>query len=83
MLTFFTVLLAEVLFLFYLGRHPISSTVFGSNALVVKPSQSLCPMLVVGILNRYGYEQLKVCGVELKLTFFGFYLKTSVKVILF
>ena len=40
-------------------------------------------MLVVGILNRYGYEQLKVCTVEWKLTFFGFYFKIFVKVILF
>ncbi|KAK7112207.1 hypothetical protein V1264_011692 [Littorina saxatilis] len=43
----------------YHRRKPISSTVFGSNALVVKPAQSLSPMLVVGILNRYGYEQVK------------------------
>ena len=53
-----------VLFVLCLYSHPISSTVFGSNALVVKPSQSLCPMLVVSILNRYGYEQLKVCIME-------------------
>ncbi|KAK7112206.1 hypothetical protein V1264_011691 [Littorina saxatilis] len=43
----------------YDRRHPITSTVFGSNALVTKPAQSLCPMLVVSILNRYGYEEVK------------------------
>ena len=41
-------------------RHPISSTVYGANALVVKPANSLSPMLVVAILNHFGYEQLKV-----------------------
>ncbi|KAL8584926.1 hypothetical protein ACOMHN_043563 [Nucella lapillus] len=43
----------------YGRRQPISSTVFGSNALVVKPALSLSPMLVVDILNRFGYERLK------------------------
>ena len=33
--------------------------VFGTNALVVKPAISLAPMVVVAILNRYGYEQLQ------------------------
>nr|KAG5709737.1 hypothetical protein BaRGS_027762 [Batillaria attramentaria] len=43
----------------YNRRHPISSTVFGNNALVTKPAQSIAPMLIVAVLNRYGYEQLK------------------------
>lgn len=43
----------------YNRRQPISSTVFGTNALVVKPALSLSPMLVVNILNRYGYEHIK------------------------
>lgn len=33
--------------------------VFGTNALFTKPAQSLAPMLVVSILNQYGYESLK------------------------
>lgn len=33
--------------------------VYGSNALVVKPAISLSPMLVVGVLNSFGYEKLK------------------------
>lgn len=32
--------------------------VFGTNALFTKPSQSLAPMLVVTILNQFGYENL-------------------------
>ncbi|KAL8596526.1 hypothetical protein ACOMHN_041588 [Nucella lapillus] len=40
-------------------KQPISSSVFGCSALVGKPAQSLSPMLVVTILNRYGYEHLK------------------------
>ena len=48
-----------------LHRHPISSTVYGANALVVKPANSLSPMLVVAILNHFGYEQLKVNVVDL------------------
>lgn len=46
-----------------LQRHkrstPLSSMVFGTNALFTKPAQSLAPMLVVTILNQYGYENLK------------------------
>ena len=33
--------------------------VYGTNALVVKPAISLAPMVVVNILNRYGYDQLQ------------------------
>lgn len=33
--------------------------VFGTNALVTKPAQSLAPMLTVWILNQYGYQQFK------------------------
>ena len=33
--------------------------VYGTNALVVKPALSLAPMMVVAILNRYGYDQLQ------------------------
>lgn len=43
----------------YNRKHPISSTVFGNNALVTKPAQSIAPMLIVAVLNRYGYQQLK------------------------
>ncbi|XP_062505679.1 transmembrane protein 180-like isoform X2 [Corticium candelabrum] len=35
---------------------PISSTVFGTNALFTKPAQSLAPMIVVRILSSYGYR---------------------------
>ncbi|XP_036409039.1 transmembrane protein 180 [Megalops cyprinoides] len=40
-------------------RSPLSSMVFGTNALFTKPAQSLAPMLVVSILNQFGYEDLK------------------------
>ena len=33
--------------------------VFGTNALVTKPAQSLAPMVAVAILNNFGYQQLK------------------------
>ncbi|XP_074014735.1 transmembrane protein 180-like isoform X2 [Numenius arquata] len=39
-------------------RSPLSSMVFGTNALFTKPAQSLAPMLVVTILNQFGYEYL-------------------------
>lgn len=39
--------------------------VFGTNALFTKPAQSLAPMIVLYILNQYGYEQLKDAGREL------------------
>lgn len=32
--------------------------VFGTNALFTKPAQSLAPMVVVTILNQYGYYNL-------------------------
>ena len=35
---------------------PISSMIFGTNALFTKPAQSLAPMMVVHILSRYGYK---------------------------
>ena len=40
-------------------RHPVTSMVYGTNALVVKPAISLAPMFVVAILNRYNYDQLQ------------------------
>nr|XP_056722384.1 transmembrane protein 180-like [Euleptes europaea] len=39
-------------------RSPLSSMVFGTNALFTKPAQSLAPMLVVTILNQFGYANL-------------------------
>ncbi|NXA07125.1 MF13A protein, partial [Sapayoa aenigma] len=39
-------------------RSPLSSMVFGTNALFTKPAQSLAPMLVVKILNQFGYRNL-------------------------
>lgn len=39
-------------------RSPLSSMVFGTNALFTKPAQSLAPMLVVTLLNQFGYENL-------------------------
>ncbi|XP_030068452.1 transmembrane protein 180 isoform X1 [Microcaecilia unicolor] len=42
----------------YTRRSPLSSMVFGTNALFTKPAQSLAPMLVVMTLNQFGYENL-------------------------
>lgn len=36
--------------------------VFGTNALFTKPAQSLAPMMVLTILNQFGYQQLKDAG---------------------
>ncbi|GMR54051.1 hypothetical protein PMAYCL1PPCAC_24246, partial [Pristionchus mayeri] len=38
---------------------PLSSLVFGVNALFVKPAQSIAPLAVVHYLNSYGYEEYK------------------------
>ncbi|XP_008284823.1 transmembrane protein 180-like, partial [Stegastes partitus] len=46
----------------YKRSSPLSSMVFGTNALFTKPAQSLAPMLTLKILNRFGYEQLKDAG---------------------
>ncbi|XP_005925433.1 transmembrane protein 180-like isoform X1 [Haplochromis burtoni] len=43
----------------YKRSSPLSSMVFGTNALFTKPAQSLAPMIVLNILNHFGYEQLK------------------------
>ncbi|XP_078274202.1 transmembrane protein 180-like [Rhinoraja longicauda] len=43
----------------YKRSFPLSSMVFGTNALFTKPAQSLAPMLVVSILNQFDYERLK------------------------
>ncbi|PAA87273.1 hypothetical protein BOX15_Mlig000598g2 [Macrostomum lignano] len=37
-------------------RLPLSSTVFGLNALVTKPAISLAPLVVVQLLNMRGYQ---------------------------
>ena len=37
-------------------RHPISSMVFGTNALVTKPANSIAPMFIVYILQQHGYK---------------------------
>ncbi|XP_038064164.1 transmembrane protein 180-like [Patiria miniata] len=42
----------------YNRRTPISSSVFGYNALFTKAAQSCAPMLILNILNRYGYQTL-------------------------
>ena len=41
-------------------RFPSSSMVFGTNALITKPAQSLAPMITVAILNRHNYDRLKL-----------------------
>ncbi|XP_071766559.1 transmembrane protein 180-like [Centroberyx gerrardi] len=46
----------------YKRSSPLSSMVFGTNALFTKPAQSLAPMLVLNILNQFGYEELKEAG---------------------
>ncbi|KTF83932.1 hypothetical protein cypCar_00013960 [Cyprinus carpio] len=43
----------------YKRSSPLSSMVFGTNALFTKPAQSLAPMLVVAVLNQYGYAEIK------------------------
>ncbi|XP_070780087.1 transmembrane protein 180-like [Enoplosus armatus] len=48
----------------YKRRSPLSSMVFGTNALFTKPAQSLAPMIVLNVLNQFGYEQLKEAGRE-------------------
>lgn len=54
----------HVILLFFSSFHssPLSSMVFGTNALFTKPAQSLAPMMVLNILNQFGYEQLKDAG---------------------
>ncbi|KAJ6659693.1 hypothetical protein lerEdw1_018406 [Lerista edwardsae] len=42
----------------YKRRSPLSSMVFGTNALFTKPAQSLAPIFVVTILNQFGYANL-------------------------
>ncbi|XP_042360917.1 transmembrane protein 180-like [Plectropomus leopardus] len=46
----------------YKRSSPLSSMVFGTNALFTKPAQSLAPMIVISVLNQFGYEQLKDAG---------------------
>ncbi|KAM5199330.1 transmembrane protein 180-like [Hipposideros larvatus] len=37
-------------------QSPLSSMVFGINALFTKPAQSLAPMVILSRLNQYGYR---------------------------
>lgn len=43
----------------YDRKTPLSSSVFGYNALFTKPAISVAPMFVVALLNGYGYESLQ------------------------
>ncbi|KAJ8037550.1 hypothetical protein HOLleu_18389 [Holothuria leucospilota] len=43
----------------YGRKTPLSSSVFGYNALFTKPAVSVAPMFVVAMLNSYGYESLQ------------------------
>jgi len=38
---------------------PLSSSVFGTNALITKPAQSLAPMLVLFLLNPFRFQEFK------------------------
>lgn len=40
----------------YQRNAPVSSMIFGTNALFTKPAQSLAPMMVVHVLSWYGYK---------------------------
>ncbi|CAD5116589.1 DgyrCDS5466 [Dimorphilus gyrociliatus] len=40
----------------YKRSRPLSSMVYGTNALLTKPAQSLAPMITVAIFNVYGYS---------------------------
>ncbi|XP_072039937.1 transmembrane protein 180-like [Amphiura filiformis] len=40
----------------YRRSHPLSSSVFGYNALFTKPAQSLAPMMIVAILEANNYQ---------------------------
>ncbi|XP_067279906.1 transmembrane protein 180-like [Pseudorasbora parva] len=46
----------------YKRSSPLSSMVFGTNALFTKPAQSLAPMMAVSILNQYGYSEMYEVG---------------------
>ncbi|XP_044513384.1 transmembrane protein 180-like [Gracilinanus agilis] len=45
-------------------KSPLSSMVFGTNALFTKPAQSLAPMVIVTVLNQFGYEQLNKTALQ-------------------
>ena len=47
----------NIVFIF-IFRHPISSMIFGTNALITKPAISLSPMLSVAVLNSHGYGEM-------------------------
>ena len=40
-------------------QAPLSSSVFGTNALITKPAISLTPMLVIYLLNPFGFQEFK------------------------
>ncbi|CAB4044034.1 transmembrane 180-like, partial [Paramuricea clavata] len=40
----------------YSRSSPVSSLVYGTNALFTKPAQSFAPMMIVAILSSYGYQ---------------------------
>lgn len=67
----------------FVCSSPLSSMVFGTNALFTKPAQSLAPMIVLSILNQFGYEQLKDArrDADPRCRHFVFVLKTLIKLL--
>ena len=45
--------------IFFNFRSPLSSLVFGTNALITKPAISLSPLITLAILEAYGYKELQ------------------------
>ncbi|XP_070534775.1 transmembrane protein 180-like [Ptychodera flava] len=39
--------------------NPLSSMFFAANAVIIKPAQSIAPIMVVAVLNRNGFEQVR------------------------
>ena len=48
--------------------HPLSSMVFGLNALVTKPAISFAPMITVALLSSYGYSSTPLAALGVSTT---------------
>ena len=48
--------------------HPLSSMVFGLNALVTKPAISFAPMITVALLSSYGYNSAPLTALGVSTT---------------
>uniref|UniRef100_A0A0R3RYN9 Major facilitator superfamily protein n=1 Tax=Elaeophora elaphi TaxID=1147741 RepID=A0A0R3RYN9_9BILA len=71
-----------ILFMFF-DRKPISTIIYSLAALLVRPAQSIAPLIIVMILTHYGYKEYQTNNlISLKLSNGMFYVLCSTTLVI-